>query len=200
MGLTSIWVILGLWSVALAAVNEMRYLAINSSATLTCECEDTSCQKIYWYRIRQSDGVYESLMCYTSAEVPHLSDTAMKGRLQGRKGSSKTQYTLTVSNLQREDAGWYSCAIPKHTHFPTYWLRVGEVPPTTLPPPKKTTTRRPKPGRIPSCCSSYRPPEGCGKWVLWPLCGGLMFLTVLLCAVLFYFSRLPKKCRHQFMK
>ncbi|XP_063067495.1 CMRF35-like molecule 8 [Engraulis encrasicolus] len=202
MSLTTAWVMLGLWSVALGHKVDMRYLAVQSSATISCECQDTTCQKVYWYRVRQSDGVYEHLLCYTSADAAHPSDTAMRGRLQGRKGSTKTQYTLTLSNLTREDAGWYSCAIPKQTYDDTYWLRVGEAPPTTPAPPQKTTkipSRRPGP-KLPSCCSVYQPPKGCGKWVLWPLCGGLILLTVLLVAVSFYFSRLPKKCRHQFVK
>ncbi|XP_031433576.1 uncharacterized protein cd8b [Clupea harengus] len=201
MSLTTLWVTLGLWTAALAAVTEL-YPATKSSVILTCDCETTSCQRIYWYRIRQSDGVYEHILFINGAGIEEVSQTSLHGRLQGRKGGSKS-YTLTVSDLRLEDAGWYSCFIPKQTEFPGWRLRVGEIPPTQQPQTTTTTTttrRRYKPKHGPSCCFSYLPPQGCGKWVLWPLSGGLIVLAVLLVAVLYYFSRLPKKCRHRFVK
>ncbi|XP_076140833.1 uncharacterized protein cd8b isoform X2 [Alosa pseudoharengus] len=200
MSLTTAWVTLTLSTVVLAAVKE-SYIRPNDSVALTCECSDTTVQKIYWYRTRQSDDVYEYISFHNAADIHNVSkSTKLLGRLQSQK-SGKT-YTLTVKGLQVEDAGWYSCYFPSktQTEFNSYWLRVGEVAPTPSQPPKpKKTTKKPK---SKSCCSSKRPPDiqGCGKWVLWPLSGCLVVLAVFLVAVLCYFSRLPKKCRHRFVK
>ncbi|KAG5272870.1 hypothetical protein AALO_G00170190 [Alosa alosa] len=199
MSLTTAWVTLTLSTVVLAAVKEL-YIRPNDSVPLACECSDKTIQKIFWYRTRQSDDVYEYISFHNAADHSNITiNKKLLGRLVSQK--SGQTYTLTVKGLQVEDAGWYSCFFlsKTQTEFNSYWLRVGEVAPTPSQPPKpKTTTKKSK-----SCCSSKRPPEGiqgCGKWVLWPLSGCLVVLAVFLVAVLCYFNRLPKKCRHQFVK
>nr|ACZ57827.1 CD8 beta [Salmo salar] len=69
--------------------------------------------------------------------------------------------------------------------------------------PTLTPVTKPKPPRIPTGRCTKRndqTPKGCGSKVLWPLVGVLLTLAAALIYTLYYFSQLPKKCRHQFAK
>ncbi|XP_062411189.1 uncharacterized protein cd8b [Sardina pilchardus] len=192
MSLTTVWVTLALSTVVSAGVTDVAK-SPGDHVTLNCVCTDRTIQKVYWYRICESG--YEYISLYNAADHHVVSkSTLLKDRLEARK--SANTYILTVKNLKEEDSGWYSCfgVSTKQSDFDSFRLQVREVVPTP-PQPPKTTTKKGKKWK-PACCTSYRPPEGCGKWILWPLSGCLIALAVVLAAVLYYFSRLPKKCRH----
>lgn len=115
-----------------------------------------------------------------------------------RRGSQS--FLLRIFKLTEADTGVYSCVLKGKTNnelwIPGTLLRPGVTPPTV--PPTVKVKRPIKP--ICHCLGNYQPKGGCSSLVLWPLVGLTGGLAVALVCTLYYFSRLPKKCRHHFVK
>ncbi|KAB5549254.1 hypothetical protein PHYPO_G00065320 [Pangasianodon hypophthalmus] len=115
-------------------------------------------------------------------------------------------YTLRITDIQKNDAGFYSCLLssqnsaqdPKDLMLEGYSIRPGERIPTLAP----TTVKKPKRvNRLPDICkSNNQSPRGCKSVVLWSGIGAVLLLVVVLISTLNYFSRLPKKCRHRYAR
>ncbi|KAL7844141.1 hypothetical protein SRHO_G00226800 [Serrasalmus rhombeus] len=200
MTLSRVWTFLGLLAAASAVT--ILYPSLGGSESLTCECPDHQCQKVYWYRFLQETEKLQFLVFGNSANsVTHAEGIdATRFKVSVNEGS-KITYSLRITGLQKNETGFYSCMFnsPKHeqkSQMPAgYYIRPGEYPPTSSPPvvkTKKTKTR--------VCPSNIQPVKGCKPLVLWPSVGVLLVLAVVLISTLYYFSRLPKKCRHQFTK
>ncbi|XP_036444325.1 uncharacterized protein LOC118820225 [Colossoma macropomum] len=201
MTLSRVWTFLCLLAAASAAT--VLYPSLGGSETLTCECPDHQCQKVYWYRFLQDTGEFQFLMFGNSANaVKHAEGiTATRFKLSANEGA-KITYSLRITGLEKNDAGIYSCMFnsPKHdqkSQMPAgYYIRPGEHAPTSPPP----TVKIPKKKKPQVCPPNNQPVKGCKPLVLWPSVGVLLVLAVVLISTLYYFSRLPKKCRHQYTK
>uniref|UniRef100_A0A3Q3WG56 Uncharacterized protein n=1 Tax=Mola mola TaxID=94237 RepID=A0A3Q3WG56_MOLML len=112
-----------------------------------------------------------------------------------RSISSQMQF---IGSFDNADAGIYSCVLKdlKNTEIwkPGTLLRPGVIP-STVPPPTK-----PEPPTKSVCRCSEDSRDGCSSQILWPLVGLIAAIALALICTLYYFSRLPKKCRHRFMK
>ncbi|KAJ8401549.1 hypothetical protein AAFF_G00378660 [Aldrovandia affinis] len=180
----------------------MQYPELNVLETVKCECK--TCQAVLWYwQPLQIPAKFQFLFYHNNADKvvyePSVNQTKYKGGKQ--EGGRTITYSLKISAVQKSDAGLYFCLVHYHNNRnepsdPGVQLRPGVKPPTPSPPP---------PPKTPSACrcrnrgiKKYL--QGCGRLVLWPLVGLLVSLVVVLIATLYYFSRLPKKCRHRFVK
>nr|XP_046240436.1 uncharacterized protein cd8b [Scatophagus argus] len=175
------------------------YPPILSTPVVDCECSKFTCNFIYWFRIVSNHSKLEFLGRYNYADRYNHGVGVNQARFKfGRRSS--TVFTLHIINVTEEDAGVYSCVL-KDRENAEVWksgilLRPGGVAPT-LPP-----TTKPKPPVKSGCrCTKKNSPQGgCGSLILWPLVGLIGALAVALLCILYYFSRLPKKCRHKFVK
>ncbi|XP_077050086.1 uncharacterized protein cd8b isoform X2 [Siphateles boraxobius] len=109
----------------------------------------------------------------------------------------KVVYTLRIMEIQEDDAGFYSCLFKTKKVSAGYYILPGVNPPTVQPPTVKTDQKPVKPC---FCKPNRHSPKGCEHSVLWPGIGALLLLAITLAGTLYYFSRLPKKCRHRFTK
>ncbi|XP_076850995.1 uncharacterized protein cd8b [Brachyhypopomus gauderio] len=196
-----LWTVMCL-STAVSAVTVV-YPRIGGSETLTCQCPDHQCQRVYWYRILHGNDTPQFLVFCNSANYVNygagFNDTRFKAQAQE---GSRIIYSLRITGLRKDEAGFYSCVLssqklssPEDLLPPGYYIRPGEHPPT-MPPPIKTT----KPTKPQLCKSNHQPSKGCSTSVLWPGVGVLLALAMTLISTLYYYSRLPKKCRHNFAK
>ncbi|XP_029539208.2 uncharacterized protein LOC115143195 isoform X2 [Oncorhynchus nerka] len=185
----------------------VRYPRINDTEVLTCECSSRSCQMVFWFRTLHNNLDFQFLLSLNNAGRTNHVASVDKHRFQASKrdGGSKMTFTLHIINISSEDAGLYTCMLQNQKENelwrPGVLLRPGETRPSLLP------VTKPQPQGIPNSIpngrctkSNYQTPKGCGSKVLWPLVGVLLALAVALISTLYYFSRLPKKCRHQFAK
>ncbi|XP_056587445.1 uncharacterized protein cd8b [Triplophysa dalaica] len=201
MTVPRVWICLFVWTAAATlttsrAMSTILYTKVNGSETLTCECPDHTCQEVFWYRYLEKNNSFEFLLYFNSAGSEKYENIANKHRFRGSVSSGHMIYTLRITGLQMDEAGLYSCMFKiKNTIPDGYYIRPGVNPPTLHPP----TVKPEKPNRSCRPCKPF-PPKGCKSSVLWPGIGALLLLAGILAGTLFYFSRLPKKCRHQFAK
>uniref|UniRef100_A0AAY5L880 Ig-like domain-containing protein n=1 Tax=Esox lucius TaxID=8010 RepID=A0AAY5L880_ESOLU len=201
--LVLVWMTVCLWTTGSSLIQIesefVLYPPLNGTATLTCECSN-QCQTIFWFRTH-SKG-FQFLISINSADRIYPGEFVGKERFKPsyRKDSS----TLRISNIESEDAGMYSCVLwnLKDTELwrPGILLKPGETRPTL--PPTTTMPRPPRRGNPNGRCTKgkNRTTEGCDSNVFWVLVGVMLALAVALLSTMYYFSRLPKKCRHRFVK
>ncbi|XP_028829501.1 uncharacterized protein cd8b isoform X2 [Denticeps clupeoides] len=196
MSVTLMWMILGLWTAAASVT--VRYPDLNGSEMLQCECVTKSCQFVMWFRQLRSTSEFQFLMTHTLLDkaLPAQGELAIDLKPSWTGSTS----TLRIKNITERDAGFYSCMVDG-TMLPGYMLRPGEKPPRAPQPTKNSKEEAPKPKKRPCCSkSSYCRADDCEKMILWPFLGIIAALALTIAGVLFYFSRLPKKCRHNFVK
>ncbi|XP_026163014.1 uncharacterized protein cd8b [Mastacembelus armatus] len=175
------------------------YPKIMRPETIECECVNISCDTVYWFRSFPDQGKVQFLgRCNNADRVNYGNDVDITRFKFNKKGSSS--FVLRILNVTEQDTGIYSCVL-KDKRNTEVWktgvlLRPGVTPPT--PPPKK----KPKPPVKPvcSCPKKTQSRDGCSSLVLWPLVGVIAGLALAVTCTVYYFSRLPKKCRHRFVK
>ncbi|XP_026202750.1 T-cell surface glycoprotein CD8 beta chain [Anabas testudineus] len=173
------------------------YPKIHSSETMECECINITCDSVYWFRTIPNEGSAKFLgRCNNAERVSHGTDVEQARFKLNKRGMS---FVLRIINVTHKDAGIYSCLLKDKNNRemwkPGFLLQPGGTPPT-LPPKTK-----PKPPVKPVCtCKNNPSQDGCGCLVLWPLVGLIAGLVLAIICTLYYFSRLPKKCRHHFVK
>ncbi|XP_041745232.1 T-cell surface glycoprotein CD8 beta chain-like [Coregonus clupeaformis] len=202
--LALVWTTVCLWTTVYSLIptesHFVRYPPINDTEVLTCECSSRSCQTVFWFRTFHNNSGFQFLLSLNNADRTSHGPNLDKHRFKASK-RDRGIFTLRIIKIRAEDAGLYSCMLQNQKENelwrPGVLLRPGETRPTLTP------VTKPKPQGIPRgrCTkSNYETPKGCGSKVLWPLVGVLLTLAVALIYTLYYFSRLPKKCRHQFAK
>ncbi|KAM9536131.1 T-cell surface glycoprotein CD8 beta chain-like isoform 1-T1 [Salvelinus alpinus] len=207
--LALVWTTVCLWKTVYSLTptesHFVRYPTIDDTEVLTCECSSRSCQTVFWFRTHHNSSGFQFLLSVNNADRYFHGPGVDEHRFKASKRDmgSKVAFTLRITQIKAEDAGLYSCMLQNQKENelwrPGVLLRPGETRPTLTP----LTKPKPKPAGIPTgrCTKrNYQTPEGCGSKVLWPLVGVLLTLAVALIYTLYYFSRLPKKCRHQFAK
>ncbi|XDV38415.1 hypothetical protein PO909_007830 [Leuciscus waleckii] len=182
------------------ATSNVFYTKINGTQSLNCECPDHTCQEVFWYRYLESTNTLQFLMYVNSAGREKHDENIAASKFKGTVSTVKNVvYTLRIMELQEDDAGLYSCMFKTKNFVPAgYYIMPGVNPPTVQPPTAKTQ----KPVKVnKNCfCNKKNSPKGCEHLVLWPGIGALLLLAITLAGTLYYFSRLPKKCRHRFTK
>ncbi|KAK5872859.1 hypothetical protein PBY51_013521 [Eleginops maclovinus] len=166
-----------------------------SSQTIECDCAQNPCDSVFWFRSISNHSKMEFIgQCNHADRVVLGPGVNHKWFKLSSKGSKV--FALTIVNLTKEDAGTYSCVFKKknETWKPGTLLRPGENPPIIQ------TNTKPKPPIKPVCRCNKSSQHGCGSLVFWPLVGLIAALLLAIIGTLYYFSRLPKKCRHHFVK
>ncbi|XP_027008420.2 uncharacterized protein cd8b [Tachysurus fulvidraco] len=203
MTLNHIWSFICFLTAASAVT--VSYPSINGTEDLTCCCPDHQCMQAYWYRLLQGSDTPEFIVYINNLKIHEFGKSIDKNRFKATAfDSQKICYTLRISGLQKQDAGFYSCVIktqnsaqnPKDLMPDGYVIWPGVIISTPAPSTVKTPKRRkPQPNK---CKPSN--PKGCKSLVLWSGIGAVLLLVVVLISTLYYYSRLPKKCRHHFVK
>ncbi|XP_068576381.1 T-cell surface glycoprotein CD8 beta chain [Cebidichthys violaceus] len=177
---------------------KIRYPEILSTAAIDCDCVNISCDYVYWFRSSHDHRKLEFLGKSNNADRTTHGVGVDATRFKFSRQSMS--FTLRIINLTEKDTGIYSCVLKdrKNTEMwkPGILLRPGVIPPTLAPktkpkPPVKSVCR---------CPTENSSQDGCGSLVLWPSVGLVAALALALICTLYYFSRLPKKCRHHFVK
>ncbi|XP_035517088.1 uncharacterized protein cd8b [Morone saxatilis] len=177
---------------------DMLYPEILSVVTIDCNCGTSQCDSAYWFRSVPDNSKIQFLgKCNNAGRGSIENDVVPKRYVLEKRGHS---FVLRIHNVTEEDRGMYSCVLNYRKKTEIWktgtFLQPGVIPPT-LPP--ETKPKRPfNPGcRCPKKNTSQ---DGCGSLILWPFVGFIAALALALICTLYYFSRLPKKCRHHFAK
>ncbi|XP_062321824.1 uncharacterized protein cd8b [Osmerus eperlanus] len=206
------WAAMCLWTTVSSQPPEMTlqvlYPKIFDNETLTCDCSN-GCIDVFWFRsVHSKNGsVFQFLVHANKVErLKYRSDMAPKDqeryRISVRDSGATVAFLLRIHFVTEMDAGFYFCLFRKQ-NTPQEPLRSGVLLRPGVSPPTPPPVTKPQRKIIPICrCTISRSnhPKGCGTMVLWPLVGILLGLAVALISTLYYFSRLPRKCRHQFAK
>ncbi|KAL6111813.1 uncharacterized protein ACO6RY_08710 [Pungitius sinensis] len=174
---------------------KILYPKILSTEDIECDCVN-KCDNVYWFRSIHNHEKLEFLgKCNNAGRGVH--GTAVdKARFKLSRRSSAS-FVLSIVNVTEEDTGIYSCVLKERNN--ETWksgilLRPGVTPPTSPPQTKS------KPEPVCRCPAKDSSQDDCSSLVLWPLVGLVAALALALIGSLYYFSRLPKKCRHHFVK
>lgn len=213
--LTLAWAAICFWTSVSSQSPEktllVRYPKISDSETLNCDCYGL-CDEVFWFRsgydINGSD-IFQFLFLASKIDRvsyrPEMTATEKDHfKISARESGSTVTFSLRIINVTEKDAGIYSCVFRNQNLSlwrPGFQLRPGESPPTS-PPTSPPVTKSPR--QINPICrctkNKNNHSKGCGTMVFWPLVGILLGLAVALISTLYYFSRLPRKCQHQFAK
>ncbi|KAM3620788.1 uncharacterized protein V6R79_001963 [Siganus canaliculatus] len=175
------------------------YPKILDTATIECDCAKISCDSVYWFRSISGHSKLQYIGRCNNAGRPTYRDNKDEERFKFHRKSG-TSFTLRILNVTEEDTGIYSCVLTdlskKEMWKPGVLLLPGVTPTTVAP----TTKPKPPVKTVCGCTKKKSSKDGCGSLILWPLVGLNSALAVALLCTLYYFSRLPKKCRHHFVK
>ncbi|XP_034023018.1 uncharacterized protein cd8b [Thalassophryne amazonica] len=188
----------GLSQILIQKPSKVLYPPILSSEVIECDCGNSSCDFVLWFRSLLISNDLQFLGTCNNANRDTYTSVANTGQFKfSKKGS--LSFVLRIVNVTEEDAGVYSCVLTSKRKDemwnPGILLRPGVTPPTV---PPEVKLRLPVNPVCPRCKKKTRPHDGC--LLVWPLVGVILVLAVVLVCTLYYFSRLPKKCRHQFVK
>ncbi|KAM7006177.1 uncharacterized protein cd8b [Tautogolabrus adspersus] len=207
---------------------KVRYPILLSTEGIECDCVNISCDNVYWFHSNPNYQKVQFIGQCNSANRGIYGNGVDEKRFKMSKKSTMS-FMLRIINVTLEDTGIYSCVLKdrKYTEMwkpgvlllpgglyaqlsndyfsallSHYWFEclfglyltvmAPTVPPVTKP---KTTV-----SSVCHCSEGNSSQDGCGSLILWPLVGIIATLALALICILYYFSRLPKKCRHHFVK
>ncbi|KAL0977793.1 hypothetical protein UPYG_G00161250 [Umbra pygmaea] len=207
--LVLVWTTVCLWTKVSSLIIEsefVRYPRLNDSESLTCECSNTDCQTVFWFHTPPNNTIFQFLVTINSADRTKYGNLVDQARFKAstkRDVGAKATFTLRILDIKAEDAGLYSCMLRNKKEdelwSPGVLLKPGETRPTS--PPTTKPPRQPPVKTKGDCIrSKNQNTEGCESIVRWLLVGVLLTLVVALISTIYYFSRLPKKCQHHFVK
>ncbi|KAL7408488.1 hypothetical protein ABVT39_024252 [Epinephelus coioides] len=181
---------------------KVLYPQILGTEIMECDCTNITCDYVYWFRTMSNHlNQVQYIGKCNNADRDTYGDGVDIARFKISRRSS-VSFTLRITNVTEKDAGTYSCVLKDRKNMEMWksgiLLRPGVIPPTLPPKPKNKSKPPVKP--VCRCPKKNSPQDGCGSLVLWPLVGLLAGLALALICTLYYFSRLPKKCRHHFAK
>ncbi|CAK6958309.1 T-cell surface glycoprotein CD8 beta chain [Scomber scombrus] len=174
------------------------YPKLGQTEAIYCDCVIIPCDSVYWFRIISQDKKVEYIGSYNNADRVYYKDINKSSRFTfNRRGSSS--FSLRISNVSQEDTAIYSCVLKDRKNnemwIPGTLFLPGVTPPTVPPVTKAKKVVKP------SCrCKKSSSQDGCDSLILWSLVGLIAGLALAIICTLYYFSRLPKKCRHRFAK
>ncbi|XP_060926460.1 uncharacterized protein cd8b [Limanda limanda] len=191
----SLWTA-GLSQILLQEPLKVLYPKISRQENIECNCIN-SCESVYWFRRTPLHSDLQFLGTSNKAQRVKYGAGVEEARFTLSKRGN-TAFVLRIDGVTEDDEGTYSCVLRDNGGQDTWRsgtvLRPGGTTPTAPPKPK------PKPPVKSVCrCPKKKPThDGCDYLVLWPLVGATGVLALALVCTLYYFSRLPKKCRHHF--
>lgn len=176
---------------------KVLYPKIPSTEVIDCDCANIDCDQAFWFRSSSDHSDLKFIGKCNNADRATYGPGVETQRFKMSKKSNA--FVLRIVNVSEMDAGIYSCVLKNRNNAemwkPGVLLRPGVIPPTVPP------TIKPKPPFKSVCrCTKKKSQDGCGYLVLWPMVGLISVLALALLCTLYYFSRLPKKCRHHFAK
>ncbi|KAJ8287237.1 hypothetical protein GJAV_G00049240 [Gymnothorax javanicus] len=182
-----------------------RYSELGHNESLVSNCVRRQCQVAYWCRMR-GGSEFQFLLSSNTANRPLYGPGLSKEKYTGNvQLGSSTSFALKIRQVDKRDTGVYFSILKNQSSYylgtPVTLLKPGEKPPTSPP----TTTTTTKKAKAPPSCScpdkaKTKRVKGCDLTVWVSLGGTLLILSLVLLATLLYFSRLPKKCRHRFVR
>uniref|UniRef100_UPI0037E8CD0C T cell receptor beta variable 20-1 n=1 Tax=Semicossyphus pulcher TaxID=241346 RepID=UPI0037E8CD0C len=190
--------VLGSNTILLQEPVKVLYPDILGTEALECDCFNISCDSVYWFYSSLTSGEVKFLGRCNNANRANYDAGLEKERFKiSKRGGSS--FTLRISNVTEADTGIYSCLVKDRKNTEVWKPGVLLLP--GVPSPTLTPKTKPKLSFNPVCrCPENFTQDGCGSLILWPLVGLIAILALALICILYYFSRLPKKCRHHFVK
>ncbi|XP_054640833.1 uncharacterized protein cd8b [Dunckerocampus dactyliophorus] len=172
---------------------EFLYPELHSTQIIQCDCVNISCGAIFWFRTLLSNNKVQFLGRINSANRDFYGDDVEITRFKLSKKNNEA-FTLQIINVTKDDAGSYSCILTNRRGQELWMPGVFFLPGVTLPTPEAKSDSPPSP----DCSCTFQ--GVCDSLILWSLAGltGVMMLALIF--TLYYFSRLPKKCRHHLVK
>nr|XP_061814141.1 T cell receptor beta variable 20-1 [Nerophis lumbriciformis] len=147
------------------------YPQLLTTQFIHCKCLDVACQTVFWFRTLPGQNKVQYLGRFNIANRIDYADNVDVNRFLFNKKNTDI-FTLQIINVTKEDTGTYSCFM-KDRRNNEEWLAGALLLPGA---------------------------DDCDSLILWALVGLVTVLMTTLFCTLYYFSRLPKKCRHQFVK
>ncbi|KAJ8395577.1 hypothetical protein AAFF_G00030580 [Aldrovandia affinis] len=201
--LVCIWIVC-VWTAEAAQELCTLYTDQKPSESLHCSKDiQKPCSIVSWCRKLHGQDEFQFLLSHTIGGKTTYSSQFNQTKFKGGLRDNNSKFTLTILSLEKGDTGLYFCVLQCNGayHLGSYVtdLRAGDRPPTLPPPSTTQKTKRIAPCPCPDKGKS-RAKQGCSHLVVWPLVAVLLSLAIVVIATLFYFSRLPKKCRHHFLK
>ncbi|XP_077429460.1 uncharacterized protein cd8b isoform X2 [Vanacampus margaritifer] len=165
-----------------------------STQFIQCDCINIICESVIWFRTIPNHNKVQFLGRLNNAKRLVYGDNVDTSRFQLSKKNSEA-FTLRIGNVAKEDTGTYSCILKDRKNEELWQPGVLLLPQESLP------TKPPESPRKLDCgCIKTSAAGDCDSLILWSLVGlATVMMTTLICT-LYYFSRLPKKCRHHFVK
>ncbi|XP_028660486.1 uncharacterized protein cd8b [Erpetoichthys calabaricus] len=201
----SIWIVfwVALWNIvaSFTQTSTIQYVKLKNNINIMCPAKDEKeAEKgAYWYRQRNGTQKFEFVI-HISVISRETRGPGITNRFKGSKRDSmKPTFTLKISDLHEEDIATYYCALFTQTNLTMESMTkliLGDQP--TTPPPIRSTVRTKKYCVCRNLNSNNLKSKGayCLPKILGPLLGTAAVLCILLVCTLYYFSKLPKKCRH----
>ncbi|XP_077386532.1 uncharacterized protein cd8b [Festucalex cinctus] len=186
-----------LWSLGSGQILQQAFSILQpqlfSTQFIQCKCINILCESVIWFRTVPNLNKVQFLGRLNNANRLVYGHNVDSSRFQLSKKSSEA-FILRISNVTKEDSGTYSCILKDRKNEEVWQPGVLLLPQERLP------TKPPESPRKLDCGCTKTSAGDCDSLIMWSLVGlATVMMTTLICT-LYYFSRLPKKCQHHFVK